>query len=149
MRITRHARVAGSLGVLGMLALLAPWLMGMGGGSGGNEKTVPLPQKNFTVTVTDAKGQKAAALRFTWEGKTAFQGQYGSATITVPFEKVQGVKVMASQAGGTPTAVMTKVTLRDGSSLDLGLDRTSKCYGETSFGTYEIFLKDIGEIQFQ
>jgi hypothetical protein len=145
----RHARVVRNVGVLGMLALVAPWLMGMGGGGDNNGKTVPLPQKNFTVSITDGRGQKATAERFTWEGKVSFQGQYGSATITVPFQKVQSVKVMPSQAGTSPTTVLTKMTLRGGDTLDLGLDRTSKCYGETSFGTYEIFLKDVGEIQFQ
>lgn len=137
------------VGLLAVLVLVAPWVMGLGGGNGGAEKQIPIPQKNFTVVVTDSHGQKATAERFTWEGKVSFQGQYGSATITLPFQKVQSVKVIPAQANIPATQVLTKMTLRSGETLDLTLDRTSKCYGETSFGNYEIFLKDIGEIQFQ
>jgi hypothetical protein len=78
-----------------------------------------------------------------------FQGQYGSATITVPFQKVQSVKILPTQENIPPTQVLSKMALRSGETIDLTLDRTSKCYGETSFGNYEIFIKDIAEILFQ
>jgi hypothetical protein len=135
--------------VLLILALFAPMLMGLGGGNSGNEKPIPIPQRNFTVSVTDAHGRKAIAERFTWEGKVHFQGQYGSATITVPFQKVQSVKILPTQENIPPTQVLSKMALRSGETIDLTLDRTSKCYGETSFGNYEIFIKDIAEILFQ
>lgn len=132
-----------------LLALIAPVVMGMGGGNSGSEKPIPIPQRNFTVSVTDMRGRKATAERFTWEGKVHFQGQYGSATITVPFQKVQSVKVLPTQENISPAQILTRMTLRGGETLELALDRTSKCYGETPFGNYEIFVKDIGEIQFQ
>jgi hypothetical protein len=134
---------------LGGLLLAAPFLLGLGGGNGGSDKPIPIPQKNFTVTVSDARGQKVQAERFTWEGKVHFQGQYGSATITLPFQKVQSVKVVPGQANIAPTQVLARMALRSGETLELTLDRTSKCYGETAFGNYEIFLKDIAEITFQ
>jgi hypothetical protein len=145
----RRAQAGRAWLALGAILLVAPWLMGLGGGNGGSEKAIPIPQKNFTVTVSDTKGQKATAERFTWEGKVNFQGQYGSATITLPFQKVQAVKVLPSQGGGSPTTVLTRMTLRSGETLELSLDRASKCYGETAFGNYEIFLKDVTEITFQ
>lgn len=123
--------------------------MGLGGGNGGSEKPIPIPQKNFTVSVADLRGQKVQVERFTWEGKVSFQGQYGSATITLPFAKVQSVKVVQAQGNVSPTQVMTRMALRSGETLELALDRASKCYGDTAFGTYEIFLKDVGEITFQ
>lgn len=132
-----------------LLALIAPVLMGMGGGNSGAEKPIPIPQRNFTVSITDMRGRKATAERFTWEGKVHFQGQYGSATITVPFQKVQSVQVLPTQENVSPTQILTRMNLRSGETLELALDRTSKCYGETPFGNYEIFVKDIGEIQFQ
>lgn len=133
------------------LALLpaAGLLMGLGGGSGGEEKPIPIPQKNFTVTVSDSKGLKVQAERFTWEGKVHFQGQFGHATLTLPFQKVKSLKVLSGGVDGNSALVRTQATLRSGETLELALDRASKCYGETSFGNYEIFLKDVGEIQFQ
>lgn len=146
--MTRQGTRKGRAWLVAALLLAAPWLMGLGGGNGG-EKSIPIPQKNFTVAVTDSKGQKATAERFTWEGKVNFTGQFGSATITLPFQKVQSVRVMPAQGTSSPTQVLTKMTLRSGETLELAIDRTTKCYGETSFGNYEIFLKDISEIAFQ
>jgi hypothetical protein len=131
------------------LTVAAGWLMGLGGGNGaGTEKAIPIPQKNFTVAVADARGLKAQVERFTWEGKVHIQGQYGNATITLPFQKVLSIKVGAGPAPA-PTLVMSRVTLRSGETLELAVARSSKCYGESTFGNYEIFFKDIAELQFQ
>lgn len=146
MRLHFDARRA--LAALTLIAA-AGWLMGLGGGNGtGTEKAIPIPQKNFTVAVTDARGLKAQVERFTWEGKVHIQGQYGNATITLPFQKVLSIKVGAGTPPA-PTLVISRVTLRSGETLELAVERSSKCYGESSFGNYEIFFKDIAELQFQ
>lgn len=129
--------------------MAALWLMGMGGGGSSTEKVVPIPDKNFTVMVTDSRGAKAEARRFTWEGKTYFQGQFGMATITLPFPKVQSVHIVPAAPTSSPSLVQAKVKLKTGEMLDLNLERTSKCYGETSFGTYEIYMRDVAELQFE
>jgi hypothetical protein len=119
---------------LAALAAVSALLMGMGGGSGpANEKIVPIPDKNYTVQVTDSRSAKVEARRFTWEGKVYFQGQYGQ----------------ASAATTSPNLIMAKMTLTTGETLDIALDRSSKCYGETSFGTYEIFVRDVTVLQFE
>lgn len=142
-RWAQSARIA-------LLGLTAAWLMGMGGGNGSStEKIVPIPDKNYTVTVTDSRGAKAEARRFTWEGKVHFQGQFGNATVTLPFPKVQAVKFDPAAVSGSPNLILAKFTLKNGETLDLNLERTSKCYGETSFGTYEIFVRDITQLQFE
>jgi hypothetical protein len=124
--------------------------MGMGGGSGpANEKIVPIPDKNYTVQVTDSRSAKVEARRFTWEGKVYFQGQYGQATVTLPFPKVKSVQIVPSAATTSPNLIMAKMTLTTGETLDIALDRSSKCYGETSFGTYEIFVRDVTVLQFE
>lgn len=142
LRRGRALRIA----ALGMAAL---WWMGMGGGNSSTEKVVPIPDKNYTVTVTDSRGAKVEARRFTWEGKVHFQGQFGQATVTLPFPKVQSLQIVPAAPTGSPNLILAKVKLKTGETIDLTLERTSKCYGETSFGTYEIFLRDIGEIQFE
>ena len=136
---------------LAALALASSLFMGMGGNSGGptTEKVVPIPDKNYTVMVTDSRGAKAEARRFTWEGKVYFQGQFGQATVTLPFPKVKSVQVLPTAATTSPNLVMVKMTLATGETLDMALERTSKCYGETSFGTYEIFVRDVTQLQFE
>ncbi len=133
------------------LALLAASLaaMGMGGGSGSTEKVIPIPERNFSVNVTDSRGNKVLANRFTWEGKVHFEGQFGTATVTVPFAKVQAIEIKPSATTASPTTIVAHLTLKAGDGLDLAIERGSKCYGETDFGTYEIFLRDIARIQFQ
>lgn len=135
-----------------LAALLAAsaFLMGMGGGSGpANEKIVPIPDKNYTVQVTDSRNAKVEARRFTWEGKVYFQGQFGQATVTLPFPKVKSLKIVPDAATTSPNLIMAKVTLATGETLDIALDRSSKCYGETSFGTYEIYVRDVTTLQFE
>jgi hypothetical protein len=135
---------------LAALAAVSALLMGMGGGSGpANEKIVPIPDKNYTVQVTDSRSAKVEARRFTWEGKVYFQGQYGQATVTLPFPKVKSVQIVPSAATTSPNLIMAKMTLTTGETLDIALDRSSKCYGETSFGTYEIFVRDVTVLQFE
>jgi hypothetical protein len=134
-----------------LLLVVSPWLMGLGGGteSTGAGPTIPIPQESFTVTVTDRTGQSLEARRFTWEGKVYLRGQVGNATVSLPFGKLQSltaVQVAAAEAGDF---VRARVTLRGGESVDVTVDRTSKCYGETRFGTYEIFFKDIASIRFE
>jgi hypothetical protein len=131
------------------LGLAALALMGMGGGGGSTEKVIPIPEKNYTVNVTDTRGAKVEAKRFTWEGKVHFQGQFGQATVTVAFPKVQSVQIVPSAPTGNANLILTKMTLRGGDTVDLLLERTSKVYGETKFGTYEIFVRDLAQIEFE
>jgi len=134
---------------LAAVGMAVVWLMGMGGGSSSTEKVLPIPDKNYTVTVTDSRGAKAEARRFTWEGKVHFQGQFGQATVTLPFAKVKTLQVQPAAPTGSPSLILTKISLRTGETLDIVLERTSKCYGETGFGTYEIFVRDISKIDFE
>ena len=131
-----------------VLALAAAWSLGLGGGDGDSDSSIPIPQRNFTVKVTDAKGQSLEANRFTWEGKVHFRGLFGNATITLPFLKLKSLKVLRGAKAANPDQIAATVVLKSGETVDLSLDSTSKCYGETRFGNYEIFFKDIGEIVF-
>jgi hypothetical protein len=140
----RIARIA-------VLLATAAWLMGMGGSNSGpaTEKVIPIPDQNYTVMVTDSRGAKAEARRFTWEGKVSFQGQFGNATVTLPFPKIKSIQLAPEANTGSPDLILAKITLKTGELLELRLDRKSKCYGETSFGTYEIFVRDISTLQFE
>ncbi len=141
------------------LLLAALWLMGLGGGNEATKSNIPIPEQNFTATVEDASGQSLEAKRFTWEGKVHFRATYGSATITLPFEKLRRLtvslpfakvrSVTVGPAADRPELIAARITLRSGETVAVLLDRTSKLYGETKFGEYEIFLKDVARITFQ
>jgi hypothetical protein len=153
----RTLRGRGALRTLSVIALgtisviwMSTLAMAMGGSSNpSTEKVVPIPDKNYTVSITDSRGAKVEARRFTWDGKVYFEGQFGQATVTLPFPKIKSIQVNPTAATTSPNLVMVKVALVSGDTLDLALERTSKCYGETSFGTYEIFVRDIASLQFE
>ena len=126
----------------------AAWSLGLGDGGGGSDAGIPIPQRNYTVQVTDTKGQTMEAGRFTWEGKVLFRGQLGNATITLPFQKLNSLKVLTGKKTGLPDTVAATVSLKSGETVEVSLKSTNKCYGETRFGNYEIFFKDVGEIVF-
>lgn len=134
-----------------LIALLAAsfWLMGLGGGTeSGSGPGVPIPEENYTVTVTDRSGQTLQARRFTWEGKVALRGQYGNATVSLPFSKLRSLAVQTGTPAGTPETIRATVTLHTGDTLEVQIERASKCFGETKFGTYEIFFKDVARLEF-
>lgn len=149
MRRSIHGRAA-----LVLVSLLAAalWLGGMSGGNGGGNGAadIPIPDENYNVAIADTSGQQLNARRFTWEGKVHFRGQLGNATVTLPFAKVRSVRVLHAQVSeDAGNLVPTEVELRNGNTVRIAIDRSSKCYGETEFGSYEIFFKDVGRIAFQ
>lgn len=135
----------------GLLLLAALWLMGLGGGTegAGGGPNIPIPQENFTVTITDRSEQTLEARRFTWEGKVHLRGQVGNATVSLPFSKLRSLTVQPASGEDAADRVKASIALRSGDTVEVMIDSTSKCYGETKFGTYEIFLKDVTRIEFQ
>ena len=85
------------------LLLAAAWLMGLGNGNDKGESSHPIPQRNFTVRLTEAKGLTMDAIRLTWEGKAFLRALYGSAPIPLPLEKLQSIKVLPEKRPPSPT----------------------------------------------
>ena len=148
---TRHTPRKSSALMLLALLLALPWLLGMnGGGSGDAEGSqVPLPARNYTVTIQDASGNSLAASRFTWEGKTFFRARYGSATVSLPFDKIASVKANPGGVAASTNWSPATVTLKTGETIEISLERSSKCFGETKFGGYEIYMKDVASLKFE
>jgi hypothetical protein len=121
------------------------FLLGMGelGGSAPADK-VPSPEKNFSVKVTDREGVQTSLSQFSQEGKIFLAGKRGSATVTVPFEKIAQVQFQGAEGNEIPA----KLTLRTQESLDLKVDKRAKFYGKAAFGTFQIDAKDLKALNF-
>ncbi|MGK0288781.1 MAG: sporulation protein YlmC with PRC-barrel domain [bacterium] len=117
------------------------------GGDSNSENNIPLPAHNFSVVVTDSKGVASKANRVSWNGKIYLQGKRGDSLTTVPFSKIQKISVFPKRKA-VQGAVVVEVTLKKGDSITLHVKANSKCYGETSFGKFEIYIRDIKAIQF-
>jgi len=125
---------------------LAAGLMGLGGGDDSKEAVIPIPNKSYTVTLTDTQSNKLVGERATWEGKVFFRAKFGNATVSVPFEKLKAIQI---SKGAAPDKVKVRAQMRSGESLDLTADSTSKFYADTQFGAYEIFLADLASVEFR
>jgi len=126
------------------LALLASaaGLMGLGGGNDTKEAAIPIPNKSYTITLTDNQSNKLVGERATWEGKVYFRAKFGNATI----EKLKSIQIAK---GAAPDKVKVHAQMRSGEALDLTADSTTKFYADTQFGGYEIFLADLASVEFK
>jgi len=114
------------------------------GGTGGFERA-PRVEKNFTVVVTDASGNKIEGEKFSWEGRIHFAGYLGMAQVTMPFEKIKEMTV------GEKRDRKVKVTARltDGTETNFEVDAKSRCFGEASFGSFMLQMDEIKSVVFK
>ncbi len=121
------------------------FLLGMGelGGSAPIDK-IPAPEKNFSAAVLDREGVQTTLQSFSFEGKIFLAGKHGSASIAVPFEKIAEIQFQGQE--GSETSF--RVVLRDQKNIPIKVDKRSKFFGKTDFGTYQVEAKDLKTIRF-
>jgi hypothetical protein len=114
------------------------------GGTSGFERA-PRVEKNYSVVVTDASGNKIEGEKFSWEGRIHFAGYLGMAQVTMPFEKIKELMV------GEKRERKVKVTVRltDGTETGFEVDAKSRCFGEASFGSFMLQMDEIKSIVFK
>ncbi len=122
------------------------FLLGMGelGGTAPVDK-IPAPDKNFTARVVDRQGVETTLSTVSYEGKVFLVGTRGSATVTIPFEKISQLQF----PGVEGNVVLAKVLLRDQQSIEIKVAKRAKFYGKAEFGTFQIEMKDVRSINFQ
>jgi hypothetical protein len=117
--------------------------MGGVGGSAPADK-IPSPEKNFGVKVIDRQGFQTSLSQFSQEGKVFLTGKRGSATVTIPFEKISQIQLLSTEGN----EIQAKLDLRNRESLDIKLDIRAKFYGKADFGTFQIDAKDLKTVSF-
>jgi hypothetical protein len=122
------------------------FLLGMGelGGTAPVDK-IPAPDKNFTARVVDRQGVETTLSAVSYEGKVFLIGTRGSATVTIPFEKISQLQLQSLEG----SEVLAKVFLRDQKSIEIKVGKRTKFYGNAEFGTFQIEMKDLRSINFQ
>lgn len=123
-----------------MLGLML-FLLGM---SGRKTDEIPVPDRDFTVTITDRDGVVTRARQASMDGDIFFTTFRGEAKLFVPFEKVERVE-FGDQADAM---VPASFVLRDGERLDVRLRANLRCFGETSYGRLTIRLAAIRSLEF-
>jgi hypothetical protein len=121
------------------------FLMGMGGvGGSAPAGKIPSPEKNFGVKVTDREGFQTSLSQFSQEGKVFLTAKRGSASVTIPFEKISQIQFLSAEGN----EIQAKLTLRTQDSLDIKVDKRAKFYGKADFGTFQIEGKDLKTVIF-
>jgi hypothetical protein len=125
-----------------LLLLLLPLTVGMGGKPG---PEVPVPDRDFTATVIDDQDISTPLAQASWEGETFFKADRGKGVVTISFEKVRKIVRIGEPANAT---VDFKIVLKDGQTVAVTFDGDVRLFGNTSYGTYRIFAKNIREVVF-
>lgn len=122
------------------------FLLGMGELGGGPTPVdkIPTPEKNLSATVLDREGVQTTLQSFSFEGKIFIAGKHGSASIAVPFDKISEIH-FEGQEGSEMGA---RVILRDQKTVPIKVEKRSKFFGKTDFGTYQVDAKDLKSIRF-
>jgi hypothetical protein len=118
-------------------------LTGMGG-SGGFERA-PRVEKNFAVIVTDVTGRTIEGAKFSWEGRVHFAGVMGMAQVTVPFDRIKELTVGEQRE----RKVRIVAHLVDGTEATFDADAKTRCFGESSFGSFMLQMDEISSIVFK
>lgn len=127
--------------VLASLALLPAVATAMGGAGAKAPSSIPQPVRSFVVTVTDQQGTQTRLEQFSIEGSVHLGGQLGKATVAIPFETIQFVK-LRSQGDN----VDAEVVLADGRTVNLILDGSQQCYGHMEYANFRINLRDLEKL---
>jgi hypothetical protein len=120
-------------------------LMGMGKMDQSEKSAeIPVPDKEVTAVVTDSEGLILNLTQFSINGMTYLQGGLGAGRAAVPFDQIR-VITLGSESRG----IAAKMELKDGSQLNLLLEKGLKAYGRIKAGTYQILLDQLKKIEIQ
>ena len=119
--------------------VLVPMLMAMGMFSGeGSPDKIPVPDKKFNATFVDQMDVIAECREVSIDGKTFMEGKKGEGIHAVPFDRISRVSFRMQE-----NKLYGNLTLKDGSSLELTLNKEHKAYGRTKYGTFQVKLSSL------
>ena len=121
--------------------------LGFATGIGGDSPParIPVPAKLFSAEAEDQSGNSVQLTRVSFNGEVFVYGEFGSAMVTIPFEKLDRIDIESTPDKEKYTVL---ATLKDGTSVRVAVDHDLLCYGATNFGNYQIAIEDLRRIQF-
>ena len=94
----------------------------------------------FDAKIIDVSDKEVDITSVNIDGKTSFRGYLGKGKVQIPFENISYIEISKDLAN---------VVLKDSKYLcKLKINSLSRVYGNTTFGRYQIALKDIKRIEF-
>ena len=130
------------IGFSALLLVIAPLLLGMGGGGAPLSDTIPRPKENYAADLLDRQGLVTHLTLFSCNGKTFFPLERGEGMLMVPFAKVSRVKFGEDKG----PEVEASIQIEGNKTLEGRLPRTLLCTGATEFGNYQVEARGLREI---
>jgi hypothetical protein len=130
---------------LAMITVLffIPILLGMGVIGDSPTNKIPVPDKKYTVTFIDQMDVVTGCSEVSIEGNTFIDGKRGEGTYAIAFDRIRSVLFRMKER-----ELLGVVQLRDGSEIELVLNKDRKAYGKTEFGTFQIKLSNLKKMIF-
>jgi len=130
---------------LAMITVLffIPILLGMGVIGDSPTNKIPVPDKKYTVTFIDQMDVVTECSEVSIEGNTFIDGKRGEGIYAIAFDRIRIVLFRMKER-----ELRGVVQLKDGSEIELVLNKDRKAYGKTEFGTFQIKLSNLKKMIF-
>lgn len=123
---------------------LLPLLMAMSSLQSQSPEKIPVPAKNYLATFTDVADVMTECQEVSIEGATFLEGKRGNGSNSISFGSIAVITFL--QEGEKLTGT---VKLKDGSSIQLALNKNQKAFGRTKYGTFQIKLSELKRLIFR
>lgn len=130
--------------VLWLALALGPLLLAMGGGGGPSSDTIPRPKEKHAAELSDRQGYVTKATYVSLAGKTYVPLQRGEGTLTIPFDRIERVKVGAEKGANVELTVLVE----GGKALEGTVPRGLLATGVTEYGNYQVEVRGLKEVRF-
>jgi hypothetical protein len=114
------------------VVILGFFLMGMSGAISPGQGTEASP---YNAKIKDSANYEMNIASVTFDGKTSLNAYLGKGKVQIPFENISRIEVKDKSV----CVILTGA----GTMCNLTLNGVSKIYGKTSYGTYQVALKDV------
>jgi len=127
-----------------VVLLFLPLLVGMGSILGDDSPDkIPTVEDDFKAAYIDQMDIMTECREISIEGKTFIEGKRGEGIYTIPFDKIKDIVFLIHN--DTLTGI---VHLKDGTTVELILQRDHRAYGKTRYGTFQIKLVNLKKLVF-
>jgi hypothetical protein len=124
-----------------VIIMVAFFTIGMGTLGEKEPTKIPEPKDNFSATIIDQSDVSSEITLFSLEGQTFISGKYGGATVSIPFDNIQGIDLYAKGSD-----IFAMVIMREGPPVELRMNKNRIFYGQLSYGLFSIKIGDVKKI---
>ncbi len=139
---TGEQAVAKTIVAVMILLLWAGAALAMGVGDSEGPVSIPEPQQDYRVRLTDLQGVRVELTQFAIAGQSFLLARRGEGEVAVPLGNVK--EAMVSQSQGK---LHVQATLASGQKVEFTADGSLQATGKTDYGNYRIPLKEVTRIE--